>query len=337
MTYGELVQPLIDRKDLTREQAAALMSHLMSGEATEAQIGAALLGLRIKGCATHEVAAFVTVLREKATMLRHEWDDLVDTCGTGGGVPSFNLSTGAAIVAAAAGARIAKHGNRSMTGMGSADVLEHLGMRLGGEPEQLLHLLETAGVVFLFAQAHHPAMRHVAKARRELGVRTIFNLLGPLLNPAGARRQLVGVYEPGLIRSIGEVLVELGTERALIVHSQDGLDEISPVAPTEYVRIWEGQITSGTLCPSDFGLESLPPEAIAPGRDVADCAGILREALEDAESPRSKALLPNAAAAIWLAGLEPDLRAATDRAQMAIRTGRATSKLEQLIEETEGE
>ena len=261
MKFAELVQPLIERKDLNTDQATALMNYLMGGEATDAQIGAVLFGLRMKGCTTQELASFARVLRSKAAVLDHTHSDLVDTCGTGGGSESFNISTAAAIIACAAGARIAKHGNRAVTSScGSADVLERLGVKIGGDPEQLSHTLETAHIVFLFAQAHHPAMRHVGKARKDLGVRTVFNQLGPLLNPAGANRQLIGVYDPGLMRSMGEALKLLGCERALIVHGKDGLDEISPVTDTEFVKVWDGKVSAGILTLEDFGLAPIAPQ-----------------------------------------------------------------------------
>lgn len=332
MTYAELVQPVLERRDLTSEHAAELMRYLISGEATEAQIGGILLGLRVKGCTTTELASFASVMRSHATMIGHSFDNLVDTCGTGGGRPTFNISTAAAFVAAGAGVRVAKHGNRSMSGMGSADVLEHLGVRLSGDPEALLHSLETVGLAFLFAPAHHPAMKHVAKARKEVGVRTVFNQLGPLANPADAKRQLIGVYEPALMRSMGEALKLLGTERAILVHGAEGLDEISPCGPTEVVRVWEGKVSNESLAPSDFGLDPISPSAIAPGDSLAHCAEILKEALMDPSSPRAKAVCPSAAAAIWLAGLEADLPSAAARAIQAVRDGKAFEKLEQIIE-----
>ena len=338
MTFSEMVQPLIERKDLEEAQATALMTFLMGGEATDAQIGAVLFGLRMKGCTTQELAAFVRVLRAKAAVIRHTHKDLVDTCGTGGGSKSFNISTAAAIIACAAGARIAKHGNRAVTSTcGSADVLESLGVKIGGDPERLAHLLDNAHIVFLFAQAHHPAMRHVGKARGELGVRTVFNQLGPLLNPAGANRQLIGVYDSGLMRSMGEALKVLDCERALIVHGCDGLDEISPVAPTEFVKVWDGKVSSGTLQLDDFGLSPIDPIALTPGATIADNAAILREAISDVTSLRALAVLPSAAAAIWIAGLEPTLADAADRAKLAIASGAAFSKLEELVRMGEGE
>lgn len=309
------------------------MRHLTDGNATDAQIGGVLLGFRVKGCTTQELAGFASVLRERAATLSHPYTNLVDTCGTGGGIPSFNISTAAAIVAAAAGVRIAKHGNRGVTSScGSADVLEALGISVGGDPERLMHQLDTAGIVFLFAQKHHPVMAHFGRARKELGVRTVFNQLGPLANPAGATRQLIGVYDAGLMRSMGEALRELGTERALIVHGDDGLDEISPVSSTEYVKVDAGKVTSGRWSPADFGLKPVSPEHLLPGNSAEENALILREAVSDISSPRAGVVLPSAGAAIWLGGLEPDLPAASKRAKEAIASGAAARKLEELIQ-----
>ncbi len=333
MTFPEMIQPLLERKDLSQEQARELMRYMTSGEATEAQIGGALLGLRIKGCTTRELAAFASVLRERAFMLEHPYIDLVDTCGTGGGCPSFNISTAAAIVAAAAGARIAKHGNRAVTSQcGSADVLEALGLKIGGEQEDLRARLDRDRIVFLFAPAHHPAMAHVGKARKELMVRTVFNQLGPLANPAGARRQLIGVYDPGLMRSMGEALRELGCERAVIVHGDDGLDEISPVTTTEYVKVWDGKVSTGKWSPADFGLEPLDEQALAPGATKEDNARILRDAVSGRDPMRMLAILPSAAAAIWIAGLDEDLKQAVERAKDAISSGLALAKLDSLVQ-----
>jgi len=332
MSFAELVQPLLERKDLDAVQAGDLMRYLIGGEATEAQIGAILLGFRIKGTTTRELAAFARVMREKASILPHEYDDLVDTCGTGGGAPTFNISTAAAVVASAAGVRVAKHGNRSMSGMGSADVLETLGVRITSDSEQLLHMLDAVRLVFLFAPAHHPAMRHVAKARRELGLRTVFNQLGPLANPAQARRQVIGVYDAGLMRSMGEALKELESEHVLLVHGREGLDEISPTGETDYVEVRHGRVSSGTLSPKSFGLEPVDPSAVAPGMDLNDCAAIFHEAIGDIDSPRAKAILPSSAAAIWVSGLESTLPDAAARAANAISSGRASGKLSEIIE-----
>jgi len=331
MTYAELVQPLLERKDLSQEQACEAMRYLISGDATEAQIGGFLLALRVKGCTTRELAAFASVMREKALIVVHPFHDLVDTCGTGGGVPSFNLSTAAAFVACGAGVRIAKHGNRSMTGLGSAEVLEALGVVLGEEPEHLAHQLETVRMAFLFAQAHHPAMRHVAKARRELGVRTVINQLGPLANPAGAKRQLIGVYEPGLMRSMGEALRVLEAERVMIVHGKDGIDEASAVTDTVYVKVWDGEVMTGTLRPQDFGIDPISSDALNNGTTPQENADILKEAITDIQSPRAMAILPSAAIAIWLSGLEDTLLDSAERAKSSIREGKAFGKLQELV------
>jgi anthranilate phosphoribosyltransferase len=331
MPFSDLVQTLIERKDFDDGRAAELMQFLMSGEATEVQIGAILVGLRIKGCTTRELAAFARVMREKAATLDHQYTDLIDTCGTGGGTPTFNISTAAAVVASAAGARVAKHGNRSMSGLGSADVLEALGVKLISDPVKLVEMLDKIQLVFLFAPSHHPAMRHVAAARKQLGVRTIFNQLGPLANPAQAQRQVIGVYDGGLMRSMGEALRELGTERALLVHGLDGIDEVSPVQESEYVQVWNGKVTTGKLSPASFGLEPVSPIALLPGEDIAGCATIFREAITDASSDRAKAILPSAAATIWLAGIEEDLPASAERAKRTIQNGDALRKLEALV------
>lgn len=336
MAFAELIHPLLERRDLNREQAVSLMRFLMSGEATDAQVGAALIALRIKGCTTQELAAFASVLREHAATIKHSYSNLVDTCGTGGGCPSFNISTAAALIACAAGAKIAKHGNRAQTSTcGSADVLESLGVVLHADAERLLHILDTAGIVFLFAQSHHMAMRHVSPARKELQVRTVFNQLGPLANPAGATRQLIGVYDPGLMRSMGEALNQLGTERALIVHGDDGLDEISPVTNTHYIKVWNGRVSPGEFKPSDFGYEPMDPDALQPGNSLAENGAILREAITDAKSPRAQAVFPSAGAAIWLAGLGNDLRESTALARETVASGKAAQKLDELIRVTQ--
>ncbi len=333
MAFGHILQPLIERRDLTSEEASAAMRYLMSGDATDAQIGGLLIALRIKGCTAVELAAFATVMREHAASLAHDYDDLVDTCGTGGGTPTFNISTAAAIIACAAGVRMAKHGNRAQTSKcGSADVLEALGVELHGDSERLLHLLDTLGIVFLFAPAHHPAMRFVGPARKQLETRTVFNQLGPLANPAGAKRQLIGVYDPELMKTMAEALRLLGTTRALIVHGRDGLDEISPRSATDYVRLWDGQVSSGWFEPADFGIQPVPDSALRSGVDVAENGEILREAISDVSSPLCACVVPSAAAAIWLGGKAENVRAAADLAREAVESGAAGHKLRELIE-----
>jgi anthranilate phosphoribosyltransferase len=335
LMFAEIVEPLLMRRDLNEDQAKAFMRFLMGGEATDAQIGAALMAMRIKGCTTQELAAFAAVLREHAATISHSYSDLVDTCGTGGGSPSFNISTAAALIACAAGAKIAKHGNRAQTSScGSADVLEELGVVLHAEPERLLHILDTVGIVFLFAQAHHQAMRYVGPARKQLGFRTIFNQLGPLANPAGASRQLIGVYDAGLMRSMGEALKLLGTERALIVHGDDGLDEISPVSHTHYIKVWDGRVSPGEFSPADFGLNTLDPTALIPGQSLEENGKILVEAVSNADSLRCHAVLPSAAAAIWLAGIGNDLMESAAIARETVAAGKSAQKLQDLIQIT---
>ena len=332
MTVDHLLPSLVSRDPLPPELAEEVMAWLISGAANEAQVGGVLLALRVRGISGPELAGFARALRARAITLRPVYNDLVDTCGTGGGISSFNLSTAAAFVAAGAGVRIAKHGNRGVTSKcGMGDVLEALGVALGGSLDALEARLETTGIAFLFAPAHHPAMANVGKARRDLGVRTVFNQLGPLANPAGARRQLIGVYDSSLMQGMAEALNELGSERVLLVHGEDGLDEISAVAPTEAYHLQGGKIEPMRLTPADFGLIPISAEALASGRDAAENADILREAISDIGSNRAMAVLPNAAAAIWLAGLEPTFMAAADRARSSIASGKAAQKLAEAI------
>jgi len=336
MVWREILETIVRGRDLTADEAAEVMGALLEGEVPPAIVGALLAAMRAKGASGVELAGFAKAMRRHALRLEHNLHPVVDTCGTGGGPATFNLSTAAAFIAAGAGARIAKHGNRAMASRcGSADVLEAAGVALHPEPERLLHLLETIGIVFLFAQAHHPAMRHVAPVRRELGIRTLFNQLGPLANPAGADAQLIGVYDPDLMAPMAEALALLGIRKALVVHGADGLDEISPCGPTSFVLVEGGELRRGELGPSDFGLEPLAQEALAPGRDLEESVAILREAISDVGSPRCRAAIPGAAAAVWLAGLAKDLAEAARLAQESVRRGAARRKLESLVEATQ--
>lgn len=330
-----MMDPLLLGQSLTADQAADLMRFLTSGEASDAQIGAACTALRIKGATAIELAGFASILREHSLKIEHPFDDLVDTCGTGGGIPSFNISTAAAFVSAAAGVRIAKHGNRGVTSAyGSADVLETVGAQIQTEDHVLLRMLEKTSMGFLYAPAHHPVMRHVGAARKQLGFRTVFNMLGPLSNPMGARRQLVGVYDPRLSFPMAEALMLLGTERALFAHGEDGLDEISPVAPTRFALLWDGELSEGILTPKGFGLEPVDPAAILPGQSAEENANLLREALTDSSSQRCTAILPSAACAIWIAGLAPERKTATEMAFEVVKSGAAREKLEEFIRES---
>lgn len=310
------------------------MSALTSGAATDAQIGAALGALRGRGVwDAEELAAFARVIRGRASNIQHPFPDLVDTCGTGGGAPSFNISTAAAIVASACRVRIAKHGNRAVTSAcGSADVLESLGVSIQTDEGSLVAMLESIGIGFLYAPSFHPAMATVGRARRELGFRTVFNVLGPLANPLGAQMQLVGVYEPQLLRPVAEALRLLGSQRAIIAHGEDGLDEISPCAPTQVAILWEGEVREETWRPSDFGIEPLSATHIAPAATLEGNAELLLEAITDADSPRSLAILPSAACAIWISGKTASLGEAVDRGREAITHGAARERLAEFVE-----
>ena len=332
MPFPDLIQPLLEQRSLTSEEATALMGWLLDGEATEAQIGGAITALRIKGVNSSELASFAEALRSRAISL-DLGDDVIDTCGTGGGIASFNISTAAAFVAAGAGARIAKHGNRSVTSKcGSADVLEALGAPISADLKKSRDIFEQAGIVFLFAPAHHPGMKHVGKARKELGFRSVFNQLGPLANPARARRQMIGVYSSELVEPMAEALAKLGAERALVVHGEDGLDEISPCVGTKAAFVMHGEVRTRRLTPGDFGNQGISAEALAPGESPAENAAILREAISDVHSDRSRAVLPSASAAIWLAGLADDFVQARDIALSVIKSGLSTAKLATYVE-----
>lgn len=336
MDWRVILETVVRGRDLTANEAGEVMGALLQGDVPPSIVGAFLAAMRAKGASGAELAGFARAMRGHSLRLEHRFHPVVDTCGTGGGPATFNLSTAAAFIAAGAGARIAKHGNRAMASRcGSADVLEAAGVGLHPDPERLLHLLETIGIVFLFAPAHHPAMRHVGPIRRELGIRTLFNQLGPLANPAGADAQLIGVYEPALVAPMAEALVLLGVRKALVVHGADGLDEISPCGPTGCVLVERGEARPGELTPSDFGLEPVEPEALAPGVDLEDSAAILREAISDVRSPRCGAAIPGAAAAIWLAGLARDFSDAARLALESVRGGAALRKLESLVEATQ--
>lgn len=333
-----MIEPLLQGNDLSSEQARELMRFMTGGEATAAQTGSVCTALRVKGATAVELAAFASVLRDQATTLPHPYENLVDTCGTGGGAPTFNISTASSFLAAAAGVKIAKHGNRAVTGKyGSADVLETLGAKIQPTWDVSLRMLGSVGLAFFFAPAHHPGMRHVGPARRELGFRTVFNQLGPLANPAGALRQLVGVYDHSLAFPMAEALMLLGTQRALIAHGEDGLDEISPCAPTRFALLWDGELTEGIFTPSGFGIEPVDPSVVRPGASPEENAQMLRDAVTNVDSPRCAATLPSAACAIWIAGLAPERKAATEMAREAVSSGAARDRLDQYIEESQAQ
>ncbi|HLK16644.1 MAG TPA: anthranilate phosphoribosyltransferase [Fimbriimonadaceae bacterium] len=330
MSHAPILEVLLGGRDLTAEDARALMAAMFDEDVPGSVKGAALALLRQKGATGVELAEFARILRENAVTVDAGIEDLVDTCGTGGGIPSFNLSTAAALIACGAGAKVAKHGNRGVTSScGSADVLEALGVKLIEDPARLRSILQSVGIAFLFAPTHHPTMKKVGPVRRELGFRTVFNQLGPLANPFGAKNQVVGVYDPALLVPMAEALRLLGSKRALVVHGADGLDEISPCGTTYCAELQAGEIRSIELAPTDFGMEPLPPSAIACGEDHGTSAAILKMAISEEESPRAFACLPNAAAALVVGGIAGTYREGAELARAAIASGAAFAKLEE--------
>lgn len=337
MEWRLVLERLVTGHDLADEEAEAAMSALMQGTASDVEIASFLTALRAKGVTGAELATFARVMQEHAVRLEHDLADVLDTCGTGGGAPSFNLSTGAAIVAAAAGARVAKHGNRAMTSRcGSADVLEALGMTITAPLDVWREALAEHGIAFLFAPQHHPAMRFVGPVRKALGIRTVFNQLGPLSNPARARRQIIGVYDNALLQPMAEAAHRLGIERAWIVRGEDGLDEVSPCGPTQVAEVGSDGVTMRRVSPEDFGLSSITADALAPGETPEENAQILTEALTQPNSPRAAALMTSAAAALWVAGRAGSLPEAAQLAGHAIASGAAWAKVAALREVTRG-
>ena len=320
-------------KNLSRDQAREAMEGIMRGEASPEQIAGLLVGLRMKGETVDEIVGCAEAMRYAATRVSLGVDQLVDTAGTGGdGAGTFNISTAAALVAAGAGVPIAKHGNRAVSSScGSADVLEALGVTLVAEPARLARCMASAGVVFLFAPLQHPAMKHAIGPRRELGLRSIFNLLGPLTNPAGARRQLLGVYDSSLMVPLARALGELGNERAMVVHGADGLDELSTTGPSE-VAEWNGEeVARYRLDPTDLGLQRVEIEALRGGTPDHN-AKLLRRVLAGEPGPARDVVAFNAAAAILVGGGVPNLAAGLDAAKQALDDGRAQAALDALIQ-----
>jgi anthranilate phosphoribosyltransferase len=327
------ITKLLDRKPLARAEARAVMNEIMRGEATPAQIGGFLVALRSKGETADEITGCAEAMRDHALVVRPDRDDLVDTAGTGGdGAHTINISTAAALVAAAAGAAVAKHGNRAVSSAcGSADVLEALGFTLEQEPQRIAKSIDDLGFGFLFAPAHHPAMRHAAAVRRELATRTVFNVLGPLTNPAGARAQVVGVYSRGLVRTIAEVLAHLGARRAYVVHGAGGIDELSPVGENLVAEVVDGQVLERTLDPeSELGIPRCSVEELR-GGSPAQNAEAIREVFAGANGGRRDAILLNAAGAIAAGGHAADLREGLEIARATLDSGAAAERLELLI------
>ncbi|MFZ3266933.1 MAG: anthranilate phosphoribosyltransferase [Terriglobales bacterium] len=331
------------RQSLSRDEARAVMSEVLAGQCTDAQIAALLVALHMKGETVEEIVGFAEAIRGAATPLELHADSvldtsgtgrdaLVDTCGTGGDTSgTFNISTATAFVVAGAGVRVAKHGNRSVTSKcGSADVMEALGVNINLPPARIAACLEEVGMAFLFAPAMHSAMKYVQPARRELRLRTVFNLLGPLTNPARATCQVVGVYSADLVEKLAEALSMLGLHRALVVHGSDGLDEITISGPSRIGEVREGQVHTYEVTPEEFGLQRARLEDIS-GGDAALNAKLIREVLEGKKSARRDVVLLNAAAALVAAGRADHLRDAVPIAAMAIDSGATAAKLEALI------
>ena len=331
------------RTALTRDEARAVMAEILSGRATDAQIGAFLVALHMKGETVEEIVGFAQAIRAAATPLESggshaldlsgtERDALVDTCGTGGDTSgTFNISTATALVAAGAGVKVAKHGNRSVTSKcGSADVMEALGVKIDLPPSRLAACLEKTGIAFLYAPALHSAMKYVQPARHELRLRTVFNLLGPLTNPAHASAQVVGVYSAELVEKLAEALSELGLRRALVVHGRDGLDEITITGATLIAEVRDGRLHSYEVTPEEFGLRRAPLSDIA-GGDAQENANIIRHILEGERSPCRDVVILNAAAALVAAGHLDRIHDAVPVAAYAIDSGHARQRLELLI------
>jgi len=328
----EALRRVTSGESLDRGEAEDLFGRMIDGEVSDPLKAALLVALRMKGEAVTEMAGAAAAMRRRATPIPHRREAVVDTCGTGGdGRGTFNISTAAALVAAAAGAPVAKHGNRSISSRsGSADVLAALGVRLDEDAATAGRALEEVGICFLFAPYFHPGMREVMPVRRELALRTIFNLLGPLTNPAGARRQLMGVYAASLVEPIGHVLAELGSEHALVVHGDDGLDEITTTGVTRVCEVHGGEVRAYTIEPEALGIRRAELRELA-GGGPEDNAELMREVLAFGTGPLADITVLNAGAALYVAGLAADLPAGVEQARDALVSGRAADKLAQLV------
>jgi anthranilate phosphoribosyltransferase len=325
---------LASRHDLTAEDTEAVLAEVMAGNASEVETAGVLIALRTKGETVAELVGLAQAMRSFAKPVRAGRDDLIDTAGTGGGRPTFNVSTTAALIAAGAGCAVAKHGNRSATGLsGSADVLEALGVRIDLAPEAVARCIEEVGFGFMFAPAHHGATRFVVPVRKELAVRTIFNFLGPLTNPAGARRQLIGVSDPAYLETIAGALARLGAAKALVVSSADGLDEMSTSGTTRVVEVDGGELSSYEVAPEDVGLARADGAALAGGHPE-DNARTARAILAGEPGPKRDIAVLNAGAAIYVSGRVAGLPDGVRAAEEAIDSGRAAQTLDRLVELT---
>ncbi|MBI3043960.1 MAG: anthranilate phosphoribosyltransferase [Betaproteobacteria bacterium] len=333
MTPQEAVARVIDHREIFREEMLSLMRQMMSGEVSPTLIAAIIVGLRVKKETIGEIAAAAEVMREFATKVPvKDPENLIDVVGTGGdGAHSFNISTAATFVCAAAGARVAKHGNRSVSSKsGSADVLEALGANISLKPESIGRCIEEVGVGFMFAPLHHGAMKHAAPVRRELGVKTIFNILGPLTNPAGARRELMGVFHPDLVGIQAHVLQRLGSRHVMVVHGLEGLDEISICGPTLVGELKDGKILEYNVAPQDFGLTTYDGAAIRV-ESVEQSKAMVLSALDNAPGAARDIVVLNAGAGIYVAGLAPTLAEGIKKAQATLASGAARRKLDAFV------
>lgn len=338
MTVQESLGLLLDGHDLTRAQARSVMEEIMSGDASQVQIAGFLVALRAKGETPEEIAGCAEAMRAFVTPVQTSRHDLVDVVGTGGDARrTLNISTAAGILAAAAGAAVAKHGNRAVSSAsGSADVLEALGFVLEQEPERISESIDRLGFGFMFAPSHHPAMRHAAPVRRELGMRTIFNVLGPLTNPAGARAGVFGVYAPALVRTVAEALAQLDTSRAFVVHGFGGIDELSPCGPNTIAEVVDGLVHDRVIDPADYGIEPSAPEALTGGTPEENAEEIRAIFAGDLRGPKRDAVLLNAAGAIAAAGHAADLHEGIAVARRTLDAGEATVRLDQLVHFSRG-
>jgi anthranilate phosphoribosyltransferase len=335
--FSALIEKLSRREDLTSDEAAGAMAVIMRGDAAPAQIAGLLIGLSMKGERPAELVGLARTMRDEAVRLTTPVDEVFDTCGTGGDRSgSFNISTAAALVLAACGVRVAKHGNRSVSSScGSADVLEALGVKIAASPAIVERCLHDVGIAFFFAPTFHPAMRHAAQARKELGVRTAFNLLGPLTNPARASRQLVGVPRPELTELIARALLLLGSARAWVVHGADGLDELSTTGHTKVSECRDGAVQTFYVHPADYGLPKSSVEALK-GGDAQTNAQRIRDVLDGTPGPGRNIVLLNAGAALFVAGRADSVRSGIARSAEAIDSGRATAMLAGLVAVSQG-
>ena len=333
-----LIAHTIDRllagEDIGHDGAAAALDLVMNGEVDPVQTGAFLIALRAKGESAAELAGLASVMRDKSVRVPVATDHLVDTCGTGGGLPTFNVSTAAAFVAAGAGATVAKHGARSNTSSsGSADVLEALGARIDLGPEAIAECIAETGVGFMFAPNHHPAFAYVTPVRKALGVHTVFNMLGPLANPAGVTHQVIGVANRDLMRRVAEALAELGAQRGLVVRGRDGMDELSTGTVSDAFEVADGQVRAIEVDPAALGIHP-PPEGALDGARPEDNADVIRQVLRGTAGHAADVVALNAAAAIWVAGLADDMTQGLELARQSIGSGAAMDRLERFVAAT---